>query len=306
MRTLISLLAASCLALGAERPVAPWPPPHTIRAIIDTDIATEIDDQYAVAAALGFPERIKIEGFVGAHFGDQGGHTAIPRSVAEVHNVLAKANLTGKFPVKPGADPFQYRDKIPSSEGVDLIVKKARASTPQDPLWLIVLGPATDASAALLKDPSIADKMVILWHGRTQWPLRAWNFNAYNDILAARLLFDIPCRLILFDTGTFLRISMEETERRFLPLGPLGNYLHEYRKTKKGFQVPSKGFFDLGDIVAILDQQAIAWERVEAPAVDQGLNYNFSRKNGQIVRIYHVDTKRSFDLLEESLKRLQR
>ncbi|MDZ4802238.1 MAG: nucleoside hydrolase [Bryobacteraceae bacterium] len=299
---LVTLIATT--AWGAERPTAPWPPPQTIRAIIDTDIATEIDDQYAMAAALGFPDRIKLEGFVGAHFGDQGGASAIGRSVDELHNMLRLARMTGKFPVKAGAHPFQYRNLIPSSEGVDFIVEKARASTPEDPLWLIALGPATNAAAALLKDPTIAGKMVVMWHGRTQWPLRAWNFNAYNDILAARLLFELPCRLILFDTGTFLRIPMEETERRYSKLGPVGNYLHERRKISKGFMVPTKGFFDLGDIVAVLDPSAVQWERVIAPGVDQGLNYNFARKNGEIVRIYHVDTKRSFDVLEEALKRL--
>lgn len=302
-RSLLFPLVA-LLAFGADRPLAPWPPPNTIRAIIDTDIATEIDDQYAMAAALGFPDRIKIEGFVGAHFGDQGGQGAIVRSVAELHNMLRLAGMTGKFPVKAGADPFQYRNQVPTSEGVDFIVEKARASTAQDPLWLIALGPATNAAAALLKDPSIAGKMVVLWHGRTQWPLRAWNFNAYNDILAARLLFELPCRLILFDTGTFLRIPMEETERRYLPLGPVGRYLHERRKISKGFMVPTKGFFDLGDIVAVLNPAAVQWEKVMAPAVDQGLNYNFAKKSGEIIRIHHVDTKMSFDLLEQALKRL--
>lgn len=294
------------LVWSADRPQAPWPPPQTIRAIIDTDIDTEIDDQYALAAALGFPERIKIQGFIGTHYGDQGGADATRRSVAEVHKMLELAGMKDRFPVKSGADPFQYRDHIPSSDGVDFIVERARASTPDDPVWLIVLGPATNAAAALLKDPSIADKLVVLWHGRTQWPLRAWNFNAYNDILAARLLFDLPCRLILFDTGTFLRISMADTERRYAPLGAVGNYLHERRKLRPGFQAPSKGFFDLGDIVAVINPEAVAWERVMAPAVDQGLNYNFDRKNGEVVRIYHVDTKASFDLLEDALKRLQR
>lgn len=305
---LILTLAASAVWAQANpaRPAAPWPPKGQVRMIIDADVANEVDDQYAIALALGFPEKIKIEGFVAAHFGDTGGIKGIEKSREELERVLDKAGMAGRFPIKMGAHPYQYQDRAPSSEGIDFILEKARASSEQDPLWLVVLGPATDAAAALQKDPSIASKMVVFWHGRTQWPLRAWNFNAYNDILAARLLFDLPCRLILFDTGTFLRISMADTERRYAPLGSVGNYLHERRKLRPGFQAPSKGFFDLGDIVAVIKPEAVAWERVMAPAVDQGLNYNFARKNGEIVRIYHVDTKASFDLLEEALKRLQR
>jgi len=189
---------------------------------------------------------------------------------------------------------------------VDFIIERARSATPESPLWLVLLGPATDAAAALLKEPAIADRLIVFWHGRTQWPVRCWNFNAYNDIRAARLLFELPCRFILFDTGTYLRIHPEESARRFGPLGALGAYLQEIRQRKPHFLAASKGFFDLGDVAAIADPGCVRWERVNAPAVDQDLRYNFSRNYGEIVRIYHVETEAAFDLLEAALRRLAR
>jgi inosine-uridine nucleoside N-ribohydrolase len=193
---------------------------------------------------------------------------------------------------------------MPTSEGVDFIIERAMQGTPENPLWLVLLGPATDAVAALTKEPRIADRLVVFWHGRTQWPVRCWNFNAYNDIKAARFIFDIPSRFILFDTGTYLTISMEETERRFLPLGPLGAFLHEFRKTNPYFQSPKKGFFDLGDTAGLVDPTCVRWEVAGAPAVDQDLRYDFTQNRGEIVRIYHVERDRAFDLLEEALRRI--
>jgi len=299
------LLSGIGAALAADRPAAPWPPPpRPLRLIIDSDTAAEIDDQYAISLALGSPGRLRLEGMVGAHFGDAGGWQGPEKSMAEMRRVLEKAGLTGKVPVKRGADPIQYRDRMPTSEGVEFIVEHAMQATPADPLWLVLLGPATDAVAALAREPRIADRMVVFWHGRTEWPVRCWNFNAYNDIKAARFVFDIPCRFILFDTGTYLTIPMEETARRFLPLGPLGAYLHEFRKTNRGFQSPRKGMFDLGDIAALVDPACVRWEATQAPAVDQDLRYDFSQKRGEIVRIYHVERDRAFDLLEEALHRV--
>ena len=39
---------------------------------------------------------------------------------------------------------MQYNFLPSPSEGVDFIIEKARASTPDDPLWIIGLGAATD------------------------------------------------------------------------------------------------------------------------------------------------------------------
>ncbi|HEY3453575.1 MAG TPA: nucleoside hydrolase [Bryobacteraceae bacterium] len=306
MRLLFSVfLIGACLCAAAQRPAAPWPPPEgVLRVIIDTDAGAEIDDQYALSLALGSPGRIHLEGIVGAYFGDFGGSSGASQSVAEIERVLAKAGLSGKVPVKTGAPPFVFLDRPPESDGVRFILEKARASSPENPLWVVSLGPATDVAAALSLDPNIADRMIVLWHGRTQWPLRCWNYNVWNDPKAARLLFSLPCRLILFDTGDHLTASMEETGERFAKLGPLGAYLQQIRSKRPGFLLPTKSMFDLGDLTALVDPQAVQWERIEAPAVDYDLRYDFSKKMGKIVRIYYVDRDRAFRDLETALRTL--
>lgn len=309
-RRCLALLIILGLPLGAfgqkvKRPQAPWPPPAgPLRVIIDTDAGAEVDDQYALSLALGFPERLRLEGIVAAHFGDDGGHAGIDKSLAEIDTVLERAGRKGQIPVKRGADPVVYRDRMPSAEGVDFIIERALSATPVEPLWLVLLGPPTDAVAALAKAPQIADRLVVFWHGRTQWPLRCWNFNAYNDIKAARFIFELPSRFILFDTGTYLTISMEETARRFSLLGTLGKYLHDIRSRSPGFQTPRKAMFDLGDIAALVDPACVQWERAEAPRVDHDLRYDFSQTYGEIVRIYYVERDRTYDLLEHGLVRL--
>ena len=146
--------------------------------------------------------------------------------------------MADKFIVKHGSDPVVYRDRVPESEGVDFIVEQARKATPEKPLWLVLLGPATDAAAAIMKDPSIADRLVIFWHGRTHWPERAWNFNAYNDIKAVQIIFERPTRLILFDTGTYLTMPLAESKRRIAGVGPLGHFLHDAARRRNMRPIP--------------------------------------------------------------------
>jgi inosine-uridine nucleoside N-ribohydrolase len=289
-----------------DRPMAPWPPPGgPLRVIVDTDCGCEIDDQYALALVLGSPERFRLEGIIAAYFGEAGGVNGNRKTYAEIQRVLEKAGMRGKYPVMRGSAPLVFRDRKFQAEGVDFIIQKAHTATPENPLWLICIGPATDAASALLKDPSIADRIVIFWHGRTEWPVRCWNFNAYNDILAARLLFELPCRLVLFDTGTYLRISPEESARRFSSLGPLGAYLQGIRHRNPAFMSPNKAMFDLGDATALADPSAVRWETPDAPAVLLDLRYDFTRNNGKIVRIYFVERDRAFQLLENALRRIR-
>ena len=191
-RSILFVILMGCLppriALSRERPRTPWPPPPgPARLIIDTGAANEVDAQYALVLALGFQERFQIEGLISAPFGEAGGSSGIEKPLAEIRAVLDKAGMFGRYPVERGAAPPQHRYRPPCSEvGIDFIIERARGATPDSPLWHVLLRPATDAAAALLKAPEILDRLVVFWHGHTQWPVRCWNFNSYNDVRAAR------------------------------------------------------------------------------------------------------------------------
>jgi inosine-uridine nucleoside N-ribohydrolase len=282
-----------------DRKVPEIPPQgERIRVVIDSDAKNEIDDQWAIALAILSPERFQIEGFVGAHFDNPwGGPGSIEASAQEIETVLEKAGMAGRWPVKRGSHPMQYQFVPSESEGVDFIIERAMASSPEDPLWVVGLGAATDMASAFLKEPRILDRVVVFWHFRTRWPEKCYNFNVYGDVRAARLIFHSPLSFVLFDTGTYLRCPMEESEERVKPYGELGEYLHEYRHRYPLFMDPRKGFFDLGDIAALVDPDLACWEVAECPEVDWDLDYQFKGTKGSILRCYHVDRDRTFELL---------
>ena len=197
---------------------------------------------------------------------------------------------------------MRYQFEPSESEGVDFIVEQALKSSPEDPLWVVGLGSATDIASAILKEPKIIERIVVFWHFRTRWPEKCYNFNVYGDVRAARLLFHSPVSFVLFDTGTYLRCPVEQTEKELKPFGELGHYLHEYRFTSPNFTSPTKGFFDLGDIAALLDPDLACWEQTDCPEVDWDLSYHFNGTMGRILRCYHVDCRRTFRLLFDKIQ----
>ncbi len=286
------------LVCHAERTLPSFPPSQEpIPVIIDTDAACEIDDLYAIALSLLCPDRLDIQGFVAAHFGDAGGPEGIEKSYRAILTVMKKAKMEGRFPVKKGSHPFRYSQQPEPSEGVDFIIEKAMEHDRNNPLWVVLLGPSTDIVNAYLIEPEIKERVVVFWHGRTRWPDKCWNFNAYNDLKAVRLLFKSDLPFILFDTGTHLYCPMKESKRRLAPYGDLGKFLHTFRLKSKWFQSPKKGFYDLGDIAAVVDPTLAKWEVVDAPGVNWDMNYTHDKTYGKIVRIYDIDRDGSFQLL---------
>jgi purine nucleosidase len=282
------------------------PKGERIRVIIDTDARNEIDDVWAVALAILSPERFKIEGIIAANFDNsrpEAGPDSIEASLREIKTILNKAGLAGKWPVLRGSHPMRYKYEPSESEGVDFIIDRAMESTPADPLWIVGLGAATDIASAYLKEPRIADRVVVFWHFRTRWPQKCWNFNVIGDVRAARTVFHSDLSFVLFDTGTHLYCPMKESEQ-FLSCGEFGKYLHEYRYESPYYQRSNKGFFDLGDIAALVEPDLASWEVTDCPEVDWDLAYNFKKTKGSILRCYDIDRDKTFELFRRKLATL--
>lgn len=305
--------AALCQAnkyFGRKLTTPEIPPKNEqMRVIIVSDATNEIDDVWAVSLAILYPERFKIEGFIGSNYDHTHngiGPKSIGMSVDEINNILEKAGMKGKYPVYPGSHPMQYEFAPSESRGVDFIIEKAMAATPEDPLWIIGLGAATDLASAYLKEPAIKDRVVMFWHGRTEetWPFRAHNYNVKGDMHAARMLFHAPVPMVLFDTGTHLSAgTLQESEANVKPFGQLGKYLYEYRLRSAHWSGAKKGFFDMGDIAVLIDPSIGKWEEIVCPTVTQYMDYNLYKTNGTLLRCHYVDRDKTFQLLYDGLKK---
>ena len=94
---------------------------------------------------------------------------------------------------------------------------------------------------------------------------------------------------------------MAESEK-FTTYSPLGRYLHAFRAEDPWYQNPKKGFYDLGDIAALVDPSVTKWEVVDCPEVDWDLAYKFKNTKGKILRCYDIDRDATYALFHRKLK----
>lgn len=243
-----------------ERIALLHPPKGRIRAVLDTDTFNEIDDQFALTQLLLSSDKITTEAIYAAPFhntrSDNAGH-GMELSHAEILRLLERLGRSQAEFVYRGVTEFvgpqkQARD----AEAVDDLIRRARASSADDPLYVIAIAAISTIASALLKAPDIVDRVVVVWLGghALEWP-DLQEFNLIQDVGGAQVLFDsgvplvlVPCRGV----ASHLVATVPEFERYVEPAGAIGAFLSQRFKEYSTGRPP-------GWSKVIWDMAAIAW-----------------------------------------------
>src|ERR1700746_2221822 len=199
------------------------------RVILNTDAKNEADDQYAIVHAILTPS-FDLHGIISAHFGSRKSATSQRDSHEEILRLLDLMGIKGQILVPAGA-PRALPDEVTPvpSEGSALIIAEALKDDPR-PLHVAFLGPLTDMASALLEEPAIAERnVVVVWIGGADWPVGGPEFNLSNDIKAANVVFRSKVQLWQIPSTVYKRMAVSDAElaTRVYDQGAIGKYLVE-------------------------------------------------------------------------------
>ena len=175
-------------------------PTGLVDVVIDTDAYNEIDDQFAIAYALQYPQRLNVQAICAAPFFNARSTGPADGMMQSYTEVLKLLRLAGKeVPVYQGSQAYLQDEETPvESQAARVIVALANEHTTEKPLYVAALGAITNVASALLMDPSIADRMVVVWLGghALEWPDNK-EFNLRQDVAAGRVVFDSGAPLVI-------------------------------------------------------------------------------------------------------------
>ena len=210
------------------------PPTDRVDAILDTDTYNELDDQFALSYMLRSADRIRVRALTAAPFYNSNSTSpedGMERSYDEIHKILKLADRTDLADaVFRGSRTYLPDESTPvESEAARAICRLAAEYTEERPLYIVAIGAITNVASALLTDPSIADRTVIVWLGghAFHWP-HTKEFNMVQDIAAARVVFNSGAPLILLPcmgVVSEFRVSGPELEYWLAGKNPVANYL---------------------------------------------------------------------------------
>jgi inosine-uridine nucleoside N-ribohydrolase len=278
-------MEARMLMSEADRVAMLAPRSGRIRAVLDTDTFNEIDDQFALVYALMSPERISLEAIYAAPFVNERAATpgeGMERSFEEVERLLERLGMSADGLVYRGVCDYVGPKRLAqSAPAVDDLISRARACSPDDPLYVIAIAAISNVASALLIAPDIAKNVVVVWLGghALEWPDTA-EFNLRQDVEGAQVLLDcgvpvvlIPCRGVT----THLHTTIAEIDTYVRPHGAIGEFLADrfadYCKTDSvGW---SKVIWDMAAIAYLLDDKWARSRLVAAPILGDTPRWSF-------------------------------
>ncbi|NIS81976.1 MAG: nucleoside hydrolase [Anaerolineales bacterium] len=283
------------------------PPNGKVRMVLDTDTYNEIDDQFAVVHALLSPESLSVEGIYAAPFFNHRSTSpgnGMELSYDEILRLLDRLDRPSEGLVHRGSSDFLGDYDHPyASDAVNDLIERTLSS--EEPLFVVAIGALTNIASAILIEPKIIERIILVWLGGNalHWP-HTNEFNLLGDLLASRLIFNCGVPLVLIPCAgvtTHLRTTVSEIERFIQGQGAIGDYLAE---TFKAYNDDHFGWSkEIWDVVAIAYLINSAWIPsfiTSSPMVTEQPPANEPGQNPYPWEKYHLTW--SFDYSRHSIR----
>ncbi|MEM9951689.1 MAG: nucleoside hydrolase [Chloroflexota bacterium] len=259
------------------------PKSGVLRMVLDTDTYNEVDDQFALAHALLSPERLHVEAIYAAPFHNSrssGANDGMERSYEEILHLL-------KMMPHHSADGFvfkgstRYFDKTTpeNSDAVQDLIERAMASPDDDPLYVVAIAAITNIANAIVIEPRIIEKIVVVWLGGNalHWS-QTKEFNLKQDVAGAQILFDcgVPVTLIPCEgVTTHLQTTIAELEHYLRDKNELCNYLADIVASYEGNPYGwSKVIWDVATIAYLINSDWVKTTLIHTPILTDQVTWS--------------------------------
>ena len=276
-------------------------PDGMVDVVLDTDTYNEIDDQFALSYALFATEKIRLQAVYAAPFHNErsiGPADGMERSYQEI---LKLFRLSGKETAAfRGSVQYLADEKTPVlSPAVEDQCCRAMAYTPEKPLYVVAIGAITNIASALLLQPEIADRMVVIWLGghSIHW-MDNREFNCQQDVAAARVVYQSGVPLVILPcmgVVSAFTIAGPELEYWLRGKNPLCDYLADHtieaaEEYARG-RVWSRVIWDVTAVGWLMNEKGNLMQDTLMPTPLPGYDhrYSFDEARPLCRYVYHIN-----------------
>ena len=263
---------------------------HLPQVLLDTDARNEVDDQHYIA--YGLFSKVDVLGINSAHHGphriNHFGAAQEPINYGEILYIIELSRISGllehrtenqiprafrgaKVPLQvPASGNWQDTHPV-KSEASEAILAAARGASPDNPVWVLPVGPCTNIASAILlareEGLDLKSRIKIVWLGGGPERVNARSHNGGSDPWSVYVTgqSDVDFWIIL-ENPTGASITMDKRfESGLYPDNRLGEYLEAITPARE------KALFDLATISMVIGNHlGKPWLTLVEPSVVLG------------------------------------
>jgi inosine-uridine nucleoside N-ribohydrolase len=228
------------------------------------------------------------------------------KSYGKIKKVLSMIDGTDNIAVYKGSERYLQDEKTPViSPAAEHLANIASGYNSDNPLYVAAIGAITNIASAILINPKIIDNIVVIWlGGNALWWRDTKEFNLYQDVAAARIIFgcgapfvQLPCMGVV----SAFTISEAELEKWLLGKNKISDYLAkntiEEASSYAGGKPWTRVIWDVTAIAWLIDGKFFGECLEKSPIPEYDGHYAFDCGRHFIKYIYHVNR----DALAEDL-----
>jgi inosine-uridine nucleoside N-ribohydrolase len=291
-------------------------PKGQVDVVLDTDTFNEIDDQFALSYLIKSDDKLNIKSIYAAPFLNEKSTDPEDGMEKSYNEILHLLKLMGKTEYE-GVTYKGSRSYLPNeteavhSPAADNLVKLAMERSEDDNLYVIAIGAITNIASALLLEPKIKDKIVLIWLGghAHDWPDNR-EFNLCQDIAAARVVFGCGVPLVQLPcAGVVSSFRTTEPELKYWLKGKnkLCDYLVESTiaeavKMEKS-SCWSRVIWDVTAVGWLLDDEFMRDRLEHSPIPEYDNRYAFDKTRHFIKYVFEINRDMLFEHLFKTLSK---
>lgn len=314
----VMLLGGCSVSFAADAPAPKefHPGDKAVDVVLDTDAYNEIDDQYAISLLLASPERANMKAFYAAPFLNGKSTSAADGMEKSYNEILHLLELAKKTEYKDvtfrGSTEFMKDEKTPvMSDAAKDLAKRAMEYSKDKPLYVLAIGALTNVASAILINPDIVDRIVIVaLNGHSQeWP-DTKEFNMYQDVAAARVVFGCGAKLVQLPCmGVVEKLRTTKPELEFWLRGKnaLSDYLIDHTIEEADSYAKGKPWsrpiWDVATVAWLLDTDNVLTKQrvIKTPIPGYDNKYEDKTYDHDMVYVWDINRDAVFETLFNKL-----
>jgi purine nucleosidase len=273
-----------------------------LAVVLTTDCGVEVDDQWALAHLL-LSQEVDLRAVITTHASSIGFSSATSaKKAAEVIARVRPAGLLAPRVVAGSDSPLRDVTSPRENPGVDMLLDLSRSFSASRRLVILTIGAGTDVASAILKDPSVVNRVSVVAMGFDDWPGGGDGFNVKNDPLAWQIILNSDVPVVLGSgavTKRGLRLTRAEAGALMRSHGFVGEYMYSILDDWLTRQAPLVAQFVAPETWVIWDEVVVAYalgmargNEVPRPQLQPDLSFSHPETSRKITWLTEIETDR--------------